>query len=124
MIPTLFVILDSLPLTPNGKLDRISLTSKYQNVNRKAVSPRNNTEKEIALIWKNVLNLTAASIYDHFDDVGGDSLRQAYLFSKIEDRFQIKINFHKLNKQLTIADLAQYIYKVLESTTTQLSTNN
>lgn len=77
MIPAAFVILDKFPLTPNGKVDRGALPAPDYKAIASAgefVAAGNQTEKVIAEIWQEVLQLEAVGVFDNFFDLGGNSL--------------------------------------------------
>nr|WGD73334.1 hypothetical protein P5668_19725 [Bacillus subtilis] len=77
MVPAYFTEVTEIPLTPSGKVDRRKLFA----LEVKAVSgtaytaPRNETEKAIAAIWQDVLNVKKAGIFDNFFETGGHSLK-------------------------------------------------
>lgn len=80
MIPEQIEIVDRIPLTSNGKVDRKKLTSmceeKLSEVKEciKSDDDMNYLQKQIASIWKKVLNLDNIGKKDNFYYVGGDSL--------------------------------------------------
>ncbi|WDE02361.1 non-ribosomal peptide synthetase [Thalassomonas actiniarum] len=79
MLPTTFVSLESMPLTPSGKADRRAL--QYIDVSLESsnayVAPRNSTEKQLVVIWADVLNVEEekVGIKDNFFELGGDSIK-------------------------------------------------
>ena len=78
MLPSAFVMLDSLPLTQNGKVDRSALPAPDQarpELKAQYVTPRNRTEKLLAAIWSQVLEIADIGIDDNFFVLGGDSIR-------------------------------------------------
>ena len=108
MMPAHIVALDALPRMPNGKVDRKALpdvTATATDMSAGLVEPRNETEKQLAQIWSEVLGLEMIGIHDNFFEIGGDSLiciqivaraRRANLFFTPTDVFD----------HPTIADLA------------------
>jgi len=86
MIPTSFVFLESLPQTPNGKVDRKALPAPERSrPDLRAIyqAPRTKTEKEIAAIWKVVLDIKQVGIDDNFFDLGGHSLLMTRVHSQL-----------------------------------------
>lgn len=80
MIPSYFVELKNFPMTPGGKVDRKALpdptagkagTAKKKPGRRTAVT---DTQKKMARVWKQVLNVAAVGPEDNFFEMGGDSL--------------------------------------------------
>ena len=68
MMPSAFVVLDELPLTNNGKINRKALPApEYSNPDKAThVAPRTQTEKILAEIWSEVLELDQVSVKDNF----------------------------------------------------------
>ena len=74
MLPSAFAFIDTFPLTPNGKLDRKALPppeARSLQLNDSYVPPRTPTEKALASIWCDVLNLKQVGVYDNFFELGG-----------------------------------------------------
>src|SRR5205807_10149749 len=98
MVPVTFMILPALPLTPSGKVDRKALPAPSRERPSLAVqfvAPRSETEKSVAAIWRDVLQLDSVGVNDSFFDLGGHSLALA----KVHVR---------LNRDLPLAALFQY----------------
>ncbi|MCM3338074.1 non-ribosomal peptide synthase/polyketide synthase [Paenibacillus sp. MER TA 81-3] len=75
MIPSAFVMMERLPLTPNGKIDRKALPEvDWSGESQAYVAPRNAAEEILCSIWAQVLGLEKVGIYDHFFELGGDSI--------------------------------------------------
>jgi acyl carrier protein len=50
------------------------------------VSPKNEVEKIIAEIWKQLLGIDHVRIYDNFIELGGDSLLATRVISRIREK--------------------------------------
>jgi amino acid adenylation domain-containing protein len=77
MVPAVFIQLDALPLTSNGKIDRTALPPPGDERPQLAspyVAPRDETEKQLAGIWADMLQVGQVGIQDNFFDLGGDSI--------------------------------------------------
>jgi amino acid adenylation domain-containing protein len=113
MIPSGFVILEALPLTPNGKIDRKALPAPDLDLMREHefTEPRNENEKAIAEIWKEVLNIDKVSVHDNFFEVGGNSLLAVQLVSKLTEHFkkQKELSVRSIFESSTIAELSRKI---------------
>jgi amino acid adenylation domain-containing protein len=112
MIPAAFVPLSELPLTSSGKMDRRALPApNYQSAQpgQEHVEPRNQTEKTMATIWAEVLQLNKIGIYDNFFQLGGHSLLAVRLFSQISRTFGKTISMNTLFQTPTIAELSRLI---------------
>jgi acyl carrier protein len=110
MVPTRFVFLDALPLTPNGKVDREALAAYSTGTAGIGAGgpPRSDTEKTIAAIWKEVLQIEDVGIHDVFFDLG-DSLNAIELVEQMDATFGTSLNLANLFDQSTIAALAEYV---------------
>ncbi|MEH1894385.1 MAG: amino acid adenylation domain-containing protein [Nostoc sp.] len=111
MIPAAFVILEALPLTPNGKVDRQALPAPdtiRPELEETFVAPQTNIEKQLAVIWAEVLGLENIGINDNFFGLGGDSILSLQVISKAK-----QTGLHLTPKQMfqyqTIAQLATVI---------------
>ncbi|MDO8223682.1 surfactin non-ribosomal peptide synthetase SrfAA [Bacillus cabrialesii] len=109
MVPAYFTEITEIPLTPSGKVDRRKLFA----LEVKAISgtaytaPRNETEKAIAAIWQDVLNIEKAGIFDNFFETGGHSLKAMTLLTKIHKETGVEIPLQFLFEHPTIASLAE-----------------
>jgi amino acid adenylation domain-containing protein len=112
MIPSGFVFLDTLPLTPNGKIDRKALpepASSASTVTETFVPPRTITEKTLAGVWAEVLNVEHIGTNSNFFDLGGHSLLLARVHRKLQGIFDREVSLVDLFEYPTISALAQYI---------------
>jgi acyl-CoA synthetase (AMP-forming)/AMP-acid ligase II len=110
MVPSRFVFLDSFPLTQNGKIDRKALPApSYANAvtAQKFVAPRHETEKKLAAIWMELLNLQRIGIYDDFFDLGGHSLLAIKALSQIRDELDVDLPIGTFFENASIAGLAR-----------------
>lgn len=109
MVPVHFVVLDSFPLTENGKVDRKALPAPSQqaaSTTRQVVAPRNDTEKALADIWVELLNVGDVGVEDDFFELGGHSLLVLRLLARIRDVFQVDIPAEKVFEKPTVSALA------------------
>ncbi|HEV2670471.1 MAG TPA: amino acid adenylation domain-containing protein [Gemmatimonadales bacterium] len=112
MLPTYFIRLDKLPLTSNGKVDRQALPAfSYENVQpaHDLVPPRTETEKALAAIWSELLNVQQLGVNDDFFDLGGQSLVAMKAVSRIRDVFDVDVPLRNLFERPTVAGLAEVI---------------
>jgi amino acid adenylation domain-containing protein/non-ribosomal peptide synthase protein (TIGR01720 family) len=85
MIPGAFIILEALPLTPNGKVDRKALPvidTVRPEFEETFVAPQTLIEKQLAIIWMQVLSLEKIGVNDNFFRLGGDSILSLQVISK------------------------------------------
>jgi amino acid adenylation domain-containing protein len=75
MVPREIVFLEQLPLSANGKVDRRALPHPDpRRAPQGRVAPASALEREIASVWREVLNIDDLGVDDNFFDLGGSSL--------------------------------------------------
>jgi acyl carrier protein len=112
MIPSAFVLLDALPHTPNGKVDRQALPEPETvrpDIEASYAAPRSQTEKMLAGIWAEVLNVEQVGINDNFFDLGGHSLLMIRVFRKLQEIIDQNISMITLFQYPTIGSLSNYL---------------
>ncbi|MGQ3679737.1 non-ribosomal peptide synthetase [Tenacibaculum discolor] len=116
MVPTHFIQLDKMPLNSNGKIDRKKVSSiegTYLKSNRKHVDPRNEVDKKLIVIWKEVLEVDKIGIQDNFFNLGGNSLKATRLLNYLYKEFDLKLNLLTIFNTLTIEHLSDEINRLL-----------
>jgi len=78
------------------------------------VAPRTPTEQKLAEIWRQALGMDHVGITDRYEDLGGNSLLAAGIFSEIEKSFAIKIPMAALVDAPTVEHLAQKIDQLIQ----------
>ncbi|MEL7002102.1 MAG: condensation domain-containing protein, partial [Bacteroidota bacterium] len=114
MIPSRFVQLESFPLTTNGKIDHKKLPGLDQIKEDQPTTyeaPQTSTEIVMTEIWENVLSLDQIGIHDNFFDIGGHSLKAIQLITKLQSRFDVKIELKDVFTLSTIHQLSDFIDK-------------
>jgi len=112
MMPTAFVVLEKIPITPMGKLDRRQLPTLDHSRPELAVplvKSQSDTEKRIAQIWQEVLQLEEVGINDNFFDLGGNSLLLIRVHKNLSKIFTTNLPITTLFEHPTIATLAQHL---------------
>ncbi len=116
MVPTQYVEIDELPLTTNGKLDKkslIALSGQVLSSNVEYIAPRNELEEQLVHIWEEVLRKDQIGVEDDFFDLGGHSLKAVTMLSKVNNLFQLNIDFTSIFKLRSVSQLAQLITNIL-----------
>ncbi len=111
MVPAAFVMLDELPLTLNGKLDRRRLPSSDHvllDSEKEFVASRNDIERQIAAIWKEVLRVERVGIHDNFFELGGDSILSIQIVARV-NQAGIQLTPKQLFQHHTVAELAAVV---------------
>jgi amino acid adenylation domain-containing protein len=110
MIPAVFVLLEQMPMTASGKPDRRALPAP--DASRPAlaapyVAPRNELEREIAALWRELLQLERVGVNDNFFDLGGHSLLIVKMHGKLAARLDKEFSVVELFKHPTVESLAR-----------------
>nr|WP_273694644.1 phosphopantetheine-binding protein [Tenacibaculum sp.] len=116
-----------MPLNTNGKIDRKKVSSiegTYLKSNRKHVDPRNEVDKKLIVIWKEVLEVDKIGIQDNFFNLGGNSLKATRLLNYLYKEFDLKLNLLTIFNTLTIEHLSDEINRLLLIETGELETSD
>ncbi|MES9784126.1 MULTISPECIES: non-ribosomal peptide synthetase [Bacillus cereus group] len=117
--------LEEMPVDAMGAPDK-SLLKKLA-INKEFTSskfrePQSNTEKKLADIWKEILNVNKIGVADNFFELGGNSLLATQLVSRIRSHFKIELLIESLFKNATLGALGEEIdSKVAEFTSLESS---
>ncbi len=123
MVPAQVIILDELPTTTNGKIDRAALPDPSTigradhtvDADRQTslpgyVAPRTDTEKLLASIWGDLLDLPRVGVDDGFFELGGHSLLATKLVFRIREAVGFDLPLQVLFQgEPTVARLAAVI---------------
>lgn len=108
MVPGVFMRLDRFPLTPNGKINRHALPTPEEvrpDLETLYVEPRNEIERTIVGIWKEVLGIEKVGVHDNFFDLGGASIQSLQIVSQA-GKAGLQFNPEIIFEYQTIAELA------------------
>jgi acyl carrier protein len=77
-----------LPLTPNGKIDRAALPAPEHahSESRSVEPPKNDVEREIVGVLKELIGLDEVGVDDNFFDLGANSLLMVQASVRLRDR--------------------------------------
>jgi iturin family lipopeptide synthetase A len=112
MIPSAFVTLDAMPLTTNGKVDRAALPApdrQRPEQSAEFAAPRNDLERALAEIHRDVLNLDRVGVHDNFFDLGGNSLLAVEAYGRMASLAGGKCQVLDLFKYPTVRSLAEFL---------------
>ncbi|MEO5574484.1 MAG: non-ribosomal peptide synthetase, partial [Gammaproteobacteria bacterium] len=116
-VPSQIVIVDMIPKGPTGKLQRIGLAEKLAgHLKKSPIAPRNETERIVAGIFAEVLNIKNFGVEDNFFALGGDSLTGVQVASRMQAIFDIELPNVLIFRKPSVAQLADEITAVMEST--------
>jgi acyl carrier protein len=119
MIPAYFVRVQAFPYTPAGKLNLKALPDPRQISaagNTGSRTPKNDTERQLLDICKEVLGRELLYITDNFFHVGGHSLRATMLSFRIEREMGIKLRLSWIFQNPTLESIAEEIENLLWTT--------
>ncbi|ROP35503.1 non-ribosomal peptide synthetase [Saccharothrix texasensis] len=109
MLPAAVVVLAELPRTGSGKIDRDALPDPVwttDDVDR--VEPRDENERRLALIWREVLSMPADAplgVHDNFFALGGHSLTATQMLARVRAALDVDLPLATLFAAPTIAEL-------------------
>ncbi|HJT73558.1 MAG TPA: amino acid adenylation domain-containing protein, partial [Chitinophaga sp.] len=112
MVPAHYVLLEALPLNTSGKIDRKNLPAPEglgMLSGVEYVAPVTETEKQLVLIWQEVLGKERIGIKDDFFDLGGHSLKATRLASQIHKEFDVRITLKDLFGATVLEEQAAFI---------------
>jgi acyl carrier protein len=75
------------------------------------VPPQTSTQKVLAEIWAELLEVERISIHDRFVDLGGNSLLAALLISRIHKKFSIELTVGAVFEASTMEEIGTRIDK-------------
>jgi len=113
MVPALMMEIDEIPLTPNGKLDRKSLPNPDASslLTNEYIPARSETEKIVADIWKEMLEVEQVGMLDNFFDLGGHSLLAVKITHQVTHQLEVKLSLREFFEHPTPELLAERIEK-------------
>lgn len=110
-IPRTITVVPDLPLTATGKVDTEALPEPGQpghDETRPTSPPRTEVETALADIWRQVLRIDQVGIFDHFLELGGDSIVATQAVAAAND-LGLNITMKDFFAHPTIAELAAIV---------------
>jgi len=121
MVPAYYVKMEVFPLNKNGKIDRKALplpAERYHQKQENFIAPATPTEKTLAEIWQDVLNIAQIGIDDNFFDLGGTSLMVIRIINQVNEKTGSNLRLASLYQLPTIRQLS---HKIDTKTTKDIS---
>lgn len=129
MVPTSLIPLASLPLTAAGKIDyRVLPTDQCVLRSGRASSDQgvpstkqasggdasveniaSQFERELGIIWSEVLGQPQVAATDHFFRMGGHSLKAAQVIARVRSKFGVSVQLRELYSHPTLREFASAI---------------
>ncbi len=112
MVPANFVFLEQIPLNQSGKIDRRSLPEPDWAASPSGseyVAPHTEIEKNLVILWQELLGKEKIGIQDNFFMLGGHSLTAFQLMAEVDAKLGRKLPLQTLISHPTVAALAKVI---------------
>ncbi len=111
MLPAFIIVLAELPLTSNGKIDRKALP--VPEIQRSAhvpfTAPVGQKEKEVAAIWREILQVDEIGANDNLLELGAQSLNLGTFLNSIHRSMGVLLNLRDIFSQPTIKGITALI---------------
>jgi amino acid adenylation domain-containing protein len=113
MIPAHYTIIDHIPRTTAGKPDRKALQTqgKTLTVTNDYVAPEKGIEKQVAEVWRHVLERERVGLDDNFFDCGGNSFSMIRLSARLKKTLGKSVPVTTLFQYPTVRKLTRYLEK-------------
>jgi aryl carrier-like protein len=101
-----------MPLLPSGKVDQRALPEPMAGnaIARPAhIEPRNHVERQLASIWRELLDIKQFGVTDNFFDLGGNSLLAMRVLARVRRAFQVEVSIRSLFDGPTIKALGHVV---------------
>lgn len=93
---------------PYRVVERIRAAAPARANFNHTAAPRTETERKLAAIWKELLNVGTIGIHDNFFDLGGHSLLAVQLLSRVRQAFGVELSLEVVyGGEFTIEELAK-----------------
>lgn len=111
MIPSNFELVERIPLTPNGKVDReaLDVLGKRLVSSTDYTPPRNEVERKILDVWRDVLKLNKIGVHDNYFDLGGTSFDVIRINRKLKEIFKRDIPVVTMFRYTTVHSFANFL---------------
>jgi acyl carrier protein len=112
MVPGAIVVLEALPLNNNGKVDRAALPlpdNLRNDASAGFVDARNDAERKIAAIWRELLAVERVGVDDNFFELGGHSLLVIPLRDRLQQLFGRNLSPVEIFRLPTVATQARFL---------------
>lgn len=111
MVPDKFLMVSHWPCTASGKLNRhaLPLPDCMSKKTNQFKSPETDLEKQIAIVWRHVLNLDHCDIESGFFEMGGSHSQAERFIRLMKKHFEMKLDMQMLFNCSSISCLAAEI---------------
>jgi mycobactin peptide synthetase MbtE len=109
MIPSAYVAIDEIPITANGKIDRRALPEPEIRSATEFREPANDTERQLADLFGELLDRDRVGADDSFFELGGHSLLATKLVAAVRSRCGVDIGVQDVFELATVAAMAAHV---------------
>jgi acyl-CoA synthetase (AMP-forming)/AMP-acid ligase II len=108
-VPRRIVFVKEIPKGPTGKPQRIGLAEKLgiKAAPEANFPPRNELERTLVEIWKQVLGVAEVGIHDDFFELGGDSITATQAAARLHDALNVDVTVAAFFDHPTISSLSE-----------------
>ncbi|MBW8848347.1 MAG: amino acid adenylation domain-containing protein, partial [Burkholderiales bacterium] len=117
MLPSAWVVLPALPLNTSGKIDRKALPAPQGRADDAAphVEPVTETQKLLAGIWRELLQVERVGLNDNFFALGGHSLLATQVAARLSEHVKVTASLRVFFETPTVAAIAERIDALVAS---------
>ncbi|WP_199430962.1 non-ribosomal peptide synthetase [Qaidamihabitans albus] len=107
LVPSVFVVLDGpMPLSPSGKVDKRALPDPDWTALAGDAEPATPSERTLAALFADVLDLPGVGVHDSFFELGGDSIVAIQLVGRAREA-GLALTPGEVFRLRTVAELAR-----------------
>ncbi|MGE7991997.1 non-ribosomal peptide synthetase [Pseudomonas sp. NPDC089554] len=114
MVPAQLIHLAQMPLGPSGKVDRKALPAPTWQ-QREHVEPQSELQRQVAAIWREVLNLPQVGLNDDFFALGGHSLLATQIVSRTRQACDVELPLKALFEASELGAFCAEIVRLRDS---------
>jgi acyl-CoA synthetase (AMP-forming)/AMP-acid ligase II/acyl carrier protein len=115
-VPGLIHFVPEIPKGAGGKIKRGELAAAFSNAQPtaekrggKTVSPRSELERQLAVLWADILDMDQIGVDQDVFALGVDSLAMTRMILRVEQRFGVYFSFKDIFNAPTVAALALHL---------------
>lgn len=113
MVPSAVVVVPEFPLTPNGKIDERRLPEPPAMARDDGLPLETETERRLAALWTELLEVEPVWRDDDFFALGGHSLMVVRLVSRLRDVFGVDLTMMQVHRVPGLQSMAALIDEAL-----------
>ncbi|MFD3596158.1 non-ribosomal peptide synthase/polyketide synthase [Nocardia sp. NPDC058640] len=110
MVPSLLIQLDAMPINASGKLDRKALPEPdFRVAAAEFREPETATERAVAALFAELLEVETVGLDDDFFRLGGNSLIATRAIGRLQAKFGVRVDVRDFFDSPTVAVLAKLV---------------